>query len=413
MPTELENTPTRKKAALSGGTVSGKFVSGVLLLLIGFFVGRYILPAAEFADHPVQFVDTEQGERQFVFPVFWQAWDILHANFIDVDQLTDERLFYGAIRGMVAATGDAYTAFAEPAATKQFEENLGGSFSGVGVEIGVRGGVLTVISPLRDSPAEKAGILAGDSIVAIDGEFLTNDMSLDEVVQQIRGKRGTQVVLTVIHKDANSTSEITVTRDTIHIESVRLTIEDGIAHVVITNFNGDTADLFTAAAREIKRAPVRGLIVDLRGNPGGFLQSAVDITSRFVERGTVVVSERGRETRDFKAGGSTLLEAVPTVVLVNGGSASASEILAGALNDQLGVPIIGTTTFGKGSVQEFIKLDDGSSIRVTTARWFTPNGRNIDKDGIEPTIEVEDDPETEEDEQLQRARDEFAPTGSI
>ena len=385
----------------------GISVALMLVLFVGFFAGRYVFPAVEFADRPLQFVSVEEGERQLVFPSFWEAWDILHANYIDVDQLTDESLFYGAVRGMVAATGDPYTAFAEPAATKQFEENLGGSFSGVGIEIGVRGGVVTVIAPLNGSPAEAAGVLAGDSVVAIDGEFITTDFSLDEVVQRIRGKRGTEVVLTVVHPEASQTTDITIVRDTIEIESVELSIEDGVAHVVVSSFNGDTADRFTKVAREIKRSDAQGIIIDLRGNPGGFLQAAVDIASRFLDRGTVVVSERGREGRDFEAGGSTILENIPTVVLVDGGSASASEILAGALHDQLGTPIVGTTTFGKGSVQEFIKLDDGSSIRVTTARWFTPNGRNIDQDGIEPTIVIEQDLETEADEQLERARQEL------
>ena len=401
-------TPPANEVGNTKKGIAGKVIAGVLLVLVGFFVGRYVFPAVEFGDRPLQFVTVEEGERRLVFEPFWEAWDILHAHYIDVDQLTDERLFYGAVRGMVAATGDAYTAFAEPAATKQFEENLGGSFSGVGIEIGVRGGVLTVIAPLRDSPAEQAGVQAGDSIVAIDGDFITSDMSLDEVVQLIRGERGTTVTLTVVHPGASQTTEVVITRDTIEIESVILTIEDGIAHVIITSFNGDTADRFTKASREIKRANVRGVIIDVRGNPGGFLQSAVDIASRFLDRGKVVVTERGRDERDFTAGGNTLLEDIPTVVLVNGGSASASEILAGALHDQLGVPIIGTTTFGKGSVQEFIKLEDGSSIRVTTARWFTPSGRNIDKDGIEPTIEVEQDFDAEADGQLERARQELA-----
>jgi len=355
-------------------------------------------------------MSVEEGERTLVFSTFWEAWDILQGNFIDAGSLEDEALFYGAVRGMVAAAGDPYTAFAEPDTTKQFEENLGGSFSGVGIEIGVRGGVVTVIAPLQGLPAEQAGIRAGDAIVAIDSEFITNDVSLDDVVQKIRGQRGTDVVLTVVHEGENQTEDVTITRDTIDIESVKFEMVDGIAHITITNFNGDTADKFEDAARAAKRAGARGVVVDVRGNPGGFLQSAVEIASRFLPRGTVVVSEQGNRAKDYTAKGATVLEDIPVVVLVDGGSASAREILAGALHDQLGTPIIGTTTFGKGSVQEFIKLGDGSSIRVTTARWFTPNGRNIDKDGIEPTIVVEQDREQEGDEQLQRALEELAGT---
>jgi len=383
-------------------------LSIILIFLAGIFVGRYVVPGSQQrAGSPVQIITADDGERQFVFPTFWEAWDNIHEKYIDIGEVDQQALFYGAVRGLVGAVGDPYTVFADPPTTTQFEENIGGSFSGVGIEIGVRNGVVTVIAPLEGSPAKAAGILEGDIIVAVDEEPITQEMSLDDVVTRIRGEQGTTVNLTVVHQDSRETEQIDVTRDTIEIESVKLTIEDDIAHVAITNFNGDTASRFTSAAREIERAGVDGIILDVRGNPGGFLQSAVDIASRFLPRGDIVVTERGKETTEYEAKGNTILADIPVVVLVNGGSASASEILAGALHDQLGTPIIGQQTFGKGSVQELVKLGDGSSLRVTIARWFTPAGKNIDHEGIAPTIEIEQDTDTEEDEQLVHAREEL------
>ncbi len=381
-------------------------LSFVLVLLIGIFLGRYVVPGAGRTElAPIQFIDVENGNRELIFPTFWEAWDILHKKFDG--NLDDEALFYGAVRGLVQAAQDPYTAFEDPQATKQFEETINGSFTGIGVEIGIRDKLPTVIAPLPGSPAERAGIRAADVILKVDDLQLTQDVSLDDVVQRIRGPRGSQVELTVVHLDEKETAIISITRDTIEIESIQLTIEDKIAHVVITSFNSDTATRFTAASREIDRAKVAGIILDLRNNPGGFLQSAVDIASRFLIPGTLVVSERGTEVKEYKAKGNTILANIPVVILVNEGSASASEILAGALQEELKATIIGKQTFGKGSVQEFVKLKDGSSLRVTVARWFTPNGRNISEHGITPDILVEQDRSTEVDEQLQRAREEI------
>ncbi|MEX1997612.1 MAG: S41 family peptidase [Candidatus Andersenbacteria bacterium] len=380
----------------------------VLILGLGIFIGRYIVPATPFGPNsPLRFVRVEEGNRQLVFPTFWEAWDKLHEKYIDTGELQDEDLYYGAVAGMIRAAGDPYTVFADPEATKQFEETIEGSFSGIGVEIGLRTGLVTVITPLQGSPAQQAGIREGDIIVAIDHKPLTPESSLDEIVTQIRGERGTKVVLTVIHKDDRETQDIEIRRDRIEVESVKAQQEGDIAILTITSFNGDTAERFTTAVRGALQAGVRGVIVDVRNNPGGFLQSAVEIASRFVPAGSVVVSEKGSVTKDYTAEGNALLEALPVVVMVNGGSASASEILAGALHDHRQAPIVGTKTFGKGSVQEFLKLRDGSSLRITVAKWFTPRGRNINEEGIEPTITIEQNHDTEEDEQLIRAREEL------
>jgi carboxyl-terminal processing protease len=382
------------------------FFGALLVFGLGIFIGRYLIPAGELKEYDaLQFVSVDQGQRQLVFPTFWEAWDKLHANFIgDVD---DSKLYYGAVAGMVRSAGDPYTVFAPPADTKQFEETIEGSFGGVGVEIGVKNGAVVVISPLDGSPAKKAGILEGDLILSVDKKPLSAETTLDEVVQSIRGENGQPVEITVLHEGETEPKDITVTRDTIAIESVRLDVIDNIAHVSIKNFNGDTAKRFNDIARQIKSDQLKGIILDVRGNPGGFLQSAVDISSRFIPKGQVVVAEKGHKTKDYTASGNTVLSGIPTVILVNGGSASASEILAGALNDQLSTPVIGTQTFGKGSVQEFIKLSDGSSLRVTIAKWYTPKGRSINEEGITPTILVEFDRSTEADEQLNRALEEI------
>lgn len=383
-------------------------VFSVVILLVffgGLLIGRYALPREMPANAPLQFVSVEEGKRELVFPTFWEAWDVLHEHFNGA--LDMQKLYYGAVEGMVRATGDPYTVFADPAATKQFSETLSGRFSGIGVEIGLQNGVITVIAPLAGSPADKAGLKTKDIIIAVDKKPITADASLDEVVRQIRGPKGSTVTLTVFHEGSKEPVEVTITRDTIEVESVILKIEEGIAHLTITNFRSDTTSRFNAAVRELQRAKARGIILDLRSNPGGFLESAVDVASRFLPENALIVSEKGKENEDFKSDGSHPLLDTPTVVLVDAGSASASEIVAGALGDVRHTPIIGTKTFGKGSVQEFIKLQDGSSLRVTVAKWFTPSGRSIDEQGIAPTIEIKDDPATNADEVLERARAEL------
>lgn len=382
----------------------GRYLSVLLALAFGIFVGRYVIPAGV-TTPPVQLTISEEGQRQFVFPSFWEAWDALHSHYIG--DLDDKDLFYGAVAGMVRAVGDPYTVFTDPEDSKQFRETLEGQFSGVGIEIGVRGGLVRVIAPLEGSPAQQAGVEAGDIVVAVDDDPITPDATIDEVVQAIRGQRGTQVTLTIARQadTETQTRDIIITRDTITVESVSLQQLDGnIAHVRISSFNGDTADQFDAIARQLATNRPDGIILDVRNNPGGFLQTAVDIAAYFFEPGTLVVTERGDEETSHNTRGVPRLRDIPVVVLINQGSASASEIIAGALADQLSAPIVGEKSFGKGSVQELVPFKDGSSLRVTVAKWFTPSGRSIDDEGIEPTTVVEDNNETEVDEQLEAAQ---------
>jgi len=395
--------PTKKRPL-------GKYLGVLLILLIGVFVGRYIIPVSGVTAPSFELRVSEDGQRQFVFPTFWEAWDTVHNRYIGT--VDDEKLFYGAVAGMINAVGDPYTVFSDPDATRQFQQTLDGQFSGVGIEIGVRGGLVRVIAPLEGSPAQQAGIQAGDIIVAVDGEQITSDTTLDDVVQSIRGPRGEEVVLTVAREGEGETTteEIPIIRDTIVVESVIFeTLPGNVAHVRITNFNGDTTEQFTNVVRQLATNKPAGIVLDVRNNPGGYLQTAVDIAGNFLDSGTLVVTEQGEKETVHESRGNPALKGIPVVVLVNQGSASASEILAGALQDQLGVKIVGQKTFGKGSVQELIPLKDGSSIRVTVAKWFTPSGRSISDEGIEPTVAVEQDGETDEDEQLQAAIEELSP----
>jgi carboxyl-terminal processing protease len=399
--------------SLSSPQRPSRFKSLLLTLLIfglGLFAGRYLLPALEHpAITPLRVVNSESGQRQFIFPTFWEAWDILHEDFIG--ELNERDLFYGAVAGMLRAAGDPYTVFSDPDETKQLEETLSGSFSGVGIEIGTRNGLVKVIAPLQGSPADTAGVQAGDTIVAINQNPLTPDMSLDDVVRQIRGPKNSEVTLTVVHENANETADIAIKRDTIEVDSVLLALdEQKIAHLTITSFNAETAGDFRRLAQQALKAGAQGVVLDLRNNPGGFLQSAVEVSSEFLQPGLVVVSERGQagaNQRDHRTSGRPTLSHLPVVLLVNGGSASASEIVAGALLDHRKAPIVGETTFGKGSVQELRELKDGSSVRITVAKWYTPTGHSINEQGIEPTVPLAQDLSTDLDEPLERAREEI------
>lgn len=387
--------PARPRSRLKAVTLAALIFAG------GLFLGRYVLPAGELKYEALQFVTVKDGKRELVFDTFWEAWDKLHSYYMG--ELDDKKLYYGAVAGLVRATGDPYTVFSAPPETKQFEETISGSFSGVGIEIGMRNGAVTVIAPLEGSPAHQAGMREGDVLIAINDEPLSAEMTLDEVVQKIRGPKGEGIKLTALREGESEPLHFSLVRDTIDVPSINLTFQDEVAIIAITNFNGDTAQRFSETARQVKDRGARGLILDVRNNPGGFLDAAVEIASRFIAKGQLVVAERGRSSensKEYLARGNPILQDLPVVVLVNGGSASASEIVAGALLDQRQAPIIGTQTFGKGSVQEFMKLTDGSSLRVTVAKWYTPSGRSINEEGIAPTVTAEQDRETQEDEQL-------------
>lgn len=343
------------------------------------------------------------------FSLFWKVWWLLKDKYVDSKELDAHALFYGAIKGMMAATGDPYTTFFDPKENSAFQEDISGTFEGIGAEMGVKDDVLTIIAPLDGMPAEKAGLSAGDKIIKINGESTAN-FSLEEAVNRIRGPKGTEVTLTVFHNGDEETKDIVVKRDTIQVKSVRFeTKENEIAYIRISRFGDDTKKEFQDALIQTLNMNAQGLVIDMRNNPGGLLETAVDLASTMLPSGKVVVTEENStgEHKDIKARGGDKLSQIPTVVLINEGSASASEILAGALRDNRdNVTLIGKKSFGKGSVQELISVSRDTSAKITVAHWLTPAGNQINKIGIAPDIEVNltrDDVENKRDPQLDRA----------
>lgn len=330
------------------------------------------------------------------FNLFWDVWSQLEDRYVDKDTIDRQKLVYGAIRGMVGALKDPYTEFFPPAETKQFAEDVRGEFDGIGAEIGLRKSVLTVIAPLKNSPAERAGLKAGDKIFKID-DRITADLQLDEAVRLIRGKKGTRVQLLVFRDGFDKAREFTITRDTIQVETISTEKKtDGIFVIKLNLFSENAGYEFKKAVQEFFASGSKKLVFDLRNNPGGYLAVSVDIASWFLDSGDVVVRERFADGTEetHRSRGYRLLKDVPTVVLVNEGSASASEIVAGALRDLNAIKLVGAKTFGKGSVQEVIDLAQDSSLKITIAKWLTPKGTEINGKGIEPDVVVEpgDDP---------------------
>ncbi len=334
-----------------------------------------------------------------------QVYDSLKSNFDG--QLDTNKLLDGLKQGLATASGDPYTEYFNPTAAKDFSNELSGSFTGIGAELGKdANGNTVVIAPLSGFPAEKAGLRPKDIIAEVDGKS-TADMTISQVVDKIRGPKGSQVKLKIVR--AGSQLTLTITRDTITVPSVTSKIMDGnIGYLKISRFGDDTSDLSRKAAQDFKDKNVKAVVLDLRSDPGGLLTSAVDVSSLWLPVGKTVLTERrdGTIVHDYKATGNPLLNGIPTVVLIDDGSASASEITAGALKDNGAATLMGKKSFGKGSVQQIINFGDGSELKVTIARWFTPNGRNIDKQGIEPDKKVDrsdDDFKNNRDPQLDAA----------
>ncbi len=329
-------------------------------------------------------------------------------------ELEYQKMSEGAAAGAVAALGDPYTTFLNEASNKELNDDLAGELSGIGIEVGQKNDRLTVIAPIDGTPADNAGIRAGDYIAAIDGVD-SRTLTIDEAVKKIRGEKGTKVKLTIV-RGSESPKEIEITRDLINVPSVTSELKaDNVGYIKIRRFGEDTAQEVRKAGLELKLQGAKVLVIDVRDNPGGYLQSAVDVASEFYSEG-VVVEERSRNSKtkvdNAKPGGA--LTDIPVIVLINEGSASASEILAGALNDKDEAILVGEKSYGKGSVQEVICLNNilfsnnckGPSLKVTIANWFTPNGVNISKEGIKPEFEVkltEDDANNNRDPQLDKA----------
>ncbi len=383
----------------------GQF-SFIIVLIATFALGA-LAGARTVSDHPTseagKLLNTALGKPSDVdFGLYWDVYGKLESRFPKpIDQ---QELVYGAIRGTVEALGDRYSLFLSPEETTRFFEDINGEFSGIGAEISQEQQFFLIIAPLPGSPAEKAGLKAQDVIVTVDGKE-SKDMQFGELINAIRGTKGSQVTLGILREGFEEPKDFVLTRDTITVPSMTYTLrEDGLGYIELSQFSDDTVAEFDKAADDLIAKGAKGLILDVRNNPGGFLDSAIDISSFFLDEGVVVIEERkGGGQESFHVTHEPRLKDLPLVVLVNGGSASASEIVAGAMQDTGRAQLVGVKTFGKGSVQEVEMLEDGSALRLTIAKWLTPNGREINGEGITPDIVIDQEVTEELDPQLDKA----------
>jgi len=364
----------------------------VIIVLIGFAAG-FQFGKSQLPITPSEgIINSELGQPEgFDFSLFWEAWHVLEKEFVDLEKIDGQKMIYGAISGMTSSLEDPYTVFMPPEDAKIFKEDVSGEFQGVGMEIGIRDGALTVIAPLDGTPAQRAGLRAGDKIIRAD-DIYTANIAVDEAVKLIRGPKGTIITLTILREGWTQTKDFEITRDTVEIPSLKWEIKDeDIAYIKLYHFSETGRSAFNQAAIEILNSEAKSMILDLRNNPGGYLEVAQDIAGWFLEKGRIVTIEDfggKEENKEYKARGSGKLLSYPLVVLINQGSASGSEILAGALRDNRGVKLVGMKSFGKGSVQTLRELTQGS-LKITVAKWLTPNGEFIDGEGLEPDVEID------------------------
>ncbi len=332
-------------------------------------------------------VEADESYHYSRIKTFAESLSLVKKNYVeDVDE---KDLVYGAIKGMLSSL-DPHSSFMPPEAFKEMQIDTRGEFGGLGIQIGMKDKILTIIAPIEDTPAHKAGVKSGDKIIKIDGDS-TKDITLHEAVSKLRGKKGTSVVITIIREGLDKTLDITIVRDIIKLKSVKSkVIDESIGYVKLTQFQEKSANDLRKAINKLSKENINSFILDLRNNPGGLLKGAVDVTSQFLPPGKLVVYIKGKtgDKTEFHTVNGNNYANYPMVVLVNEGSASASEIVAGALQDWNKAVVLGTQTFGKGSVQTVMPLSDGSALRLTTARYYTPKDRSIQTTGITPDIIV-------------------------
>lgn len=380
-----------------------------LLFSAGFFIGEKITERSTVSNRV--FFNRELGKPEPIdFSLFWQALKTIEEKYVNSEKIDYKEILYGAIEGMTDSLGDDYTVFMRPEKAESFIKSVSGndSFEGVGMELGLKQKILTVVTPIEGTPAYKAGIKAGDQIIKIN-DTLTDNMQVEEAVDLIRGKKGTQVTLTINRKSFSEPKAFTLTRDTIQVPVIKLEIKNNdVAYIKIYQFTGNLPSKFKDIVSEILKGNAKKIIIDLRNNPGGYLETAVDISSWFLPKGSIVLKEefKNGETEEYYSKGYSGIQNFPVVVLINNGSASASEIMAGALRDIKGIKLIGEKTFGKGSVQEMETFSDDSSLKITVAKWLTPSGTSIADEGLKPDVEIElteDNYDNGEDPQLDKA----------
>ncbi len=368
---------------------------GLLIAVVSYQAGTHSIPSVPIAASGLE--NQEEGQPAAVdFAPFWKAWNLINEKYVPAsttaEQVGEQEKVYGAIGGLASSLGDPYTVFFPPVESELFESDIRGNFEGVGMEVLAQDGTITVISPLKGSPAERAGIQAGDKIISIDSEPTAN-LTTEEAVRKIRGPGGTRVALTLVRNGAKEPLEISITRAVIDIPVIKTEhLPGGIFKVSLYSFSENSANLFRGALREFITSGDDKLLLDLRGNPGGYLEAAIDMASWFLPSSKVVIREDFGGTRGEKTyrsrGYDVFNDSLKFVILIDKGSASASEILAGALAEHGKATLVGETTFGKGSVQELVDITSETSLKITVARWLTPQGLSISEKGIEPDYKV-------------------------
>lgn len=388
----------------------GKKITNILFILSlavflfgsGYKIGEYKANAAKVERPNYNIINVDQKNAKNIdFSLFWETWNKVEQKFIDKKKLDPQKMFYGSIKGMVASLEDPYTFFLTPEENKQSKDDLGGKFEGIGAQLGLKDNRIIIIAPLKNSPAEKAGVLAGDFIVKVDDQP-TKGWTLPQAVSKIRGNKGTKVKLTIARNEKEI--DYTIIRDQIVVDSVEFTYESRqdcaencpkIAYLKINQFIDNTNDEWDQRVGEVgqkwNQKQIKGIVLDVRDNPGGYLDSAVYLANEFLPQGKIIVKQESTTNinKDYYALRYGKLQNIPLVVLINKGSASASEILAGALRDHKKAILVGEKSFGKGSVQEALDLRDGAGLHVTIAKWILPNGDWINSKGIEPEIKIE------------------------
>lgn len=394
-----------------------KQVRNILLLVAiaffafgsGFYLGQRKINL-EFENYKPKITLNRQvpiGKEDVDFSLFWNVWDQIELNYLDKSKIDPKKMVYGAISGMVSSLEDPYTVFLPPQEQKLSVEDLAGSFEGVGIQLGYKDKKIAVIAPLSDTPADKAGVKPGDLIIKI-ADKETDSLNLQEAVNLIRGPKGSKITL-ILNREGKGDFSVTLERATIVVKSVELSFRDGTAILKLSRFGERTYSEWEEAVKEIAnkyaKGEVAGMVLDVRNNPGGFLDGSVFIASEFLKDGVVVKQEKSRNggIHDYTVNHQGQLLNIPLLVLINKGSASASEILAGALQERGRAKLVGEQSFGKGTVQEAKELVGGSGLHVTVARWLLPSGKSIDKTGVTPDTEVKmDENDQTKDPQLEK-----------
>jgi carboxyl-terminal processing protease len=390
-----------------------KYISAtVFFLILSFAFGVYIGNVNSGEAEELLGISGKENSvaSEIDFSPFWKVWQAIDKKYPEASKINGENRVYGAISGLVSSLNDPYSVFFTPEEAKSFEEEIAGNFEGIGMEIVIKDDILTVVAPLKDTPAYRANIKPGDKILKID-DTSTIDLSAEEGVKLIRGPKGTEVTLTISREGWEKAREIKVTRDVINIPTIDTELRsDGIFVIELYSFSANSAKLFRNAIKDFANSGSDKLILDMRGNPGGYLDAAVDISSWFLESGKTVVVEDYANNKDPKIyrskGYDVFTDKLKFIILIDGGSASASEIVAGALQDHKRATLVGSQSFGKGSVQEVIDITKDTLLKITVAKWLTPNGNSISEKGLTPDYEIditEKDLKDKKDPQMDKA----------